>query len=46
MTSVVDFIQQPGTPSPVFTEIDIAELFATRHAHELRYVAEWGWVGG
>jgi putative DNA primase/helicase len=43
MTSVVDFIQQPGTPSPVFTEIDIAELFATRHAHELRYVAEWGW---
>jgi putative DNA primase/helicase len=40
--SAVGYNTVAGTPSPVFAEVDIADDFAKQHAHELRYVAEWG----
>jgi putative DNA primase/helicase len=40
--SAVAYNTEVGTPSPVFTEVDIADDFARQHAHELRYVAQWG----
>jgi putative DNA primase/helicase len=38
----MSFSEQVGTPPPVFSETDLADRFAARHASELRYVAEWG----
>jgi putative DNA primase/helicase len=40
--SAVGYNTVVGTPSPVFTEVDIADDFVKQHAHELRYVAQWG----
>src|SRR5215211_3534023 len=36
------FSEQHGTPSPLFSESDIADRFVQSHSKTLRYVAEWG----
>ncbi len=41
MSLAGDFSEQSGSPSPIFSESDLADRFAERHKAELRYVAEW-----
>jgi putative DNA primase/helicase len=40
--TLADFTEETGTPSPVFSEGDIADRFAKLHSGHLRYVAKWG----
>jgi putative DNA primase/helicase len=40
--TIAAFTEEAGTPSPVFSEGDIADRFAKRHSGQLRYVAKWG----
>src|SRR6185312_13193148 len=38
----VDFTEDADAPSPAFSDLELADRFAARHAGELRYVAAWG----
>ena len=42
MSVAGDFREETGSPSPIFSESELADRFAERHKAKLRFVSEWG----